>query len=741
MRISVKLKLAAAFGLAIALSGASAYVGIENLAGLNNQLTFLGHTAAKRLQLAEMLNTELQTAINAEKNFILSSTDEEMDKYQALNRKTREDFQHTQEALNALTSDEGKHRLEVLSSDFDRFKAAEDKALALARLNSSNRAHDLMNAQGRQATEEMRTAMAHLRDRLDPRASLAAADLQAQINSVAEAVNSDILSSTTADLTAEEKTLAGQLTELEHRKTSLHDLLTSTEARAAFDQFNDRLEHWEKIIDQAVAINHDAGNIRALEVSVTEVRDAKAGIQKAVDDYVALASEKMDVSLKDAAEQYLSARNLLLTMALATALLSLAAATWIALSVSRGLTNAVGLANAVAIGDLDRQILVSSNDEVSDLINALNAMTANLRTTAQVADEISKGNLTTKATPLSDKDVLGQSLKTMLEKLRQIISDAAAAAGNVSAGSVQLSSGAEQLSEGATEQASSTEEASASMEEMASNIKQNADNAAQTEKIARQSAKDAQSSGDAVSKAVEAMQTIAEKITIVQEIARQTDLLALNAAVEAARAGEHGKGFAVVASEVRKLAERSQSAAAEISGLSSDTVKVAQDAGMMLARLVPDIQRTAELIGEISAACREQDIGADQINQSIQQLDKVTQQNAAASEEISATSEELSAQAKQLQLTIAYFHLDASTDGRTQQQIQPAAHRPAVNFSPVAHLTAPTKTKRATPVAAAAPSAVAKRSKSHKPLNGKGGFGLDLTSGEDEARDTAFERF
>jgi methyl-accepting chemotaxis protein len=220
------------------------------------------------------------------------------------------------------------------------------------------------------------------------------------------------------------------------------------------------------------------------------------------------------------------------------------------------------------------------------------------------------------------------------------------------------------------------------MEQMAANIKQNADNAAQTEKIARQSSADAQASGDAVSRAVTAMQTIAEKITIVQEIARQTDLLALNAAVEAARAGEHGRGFAVVASEVRKLAERSQASAAEIGKMSSETVNAARAAGEMLKRLVPDIRKTAALVTEISAACREQDIGGDQINQAIQQLDKVTQQNASASEEMSATSEQLAAQSEQLQSSIMYFRLTTPAVGAmaasARHVVQPYAARSAL---------------------------------------------------------------
>jgi len=296
-----------------------------------------------------------------------------------------------------------------------------------------------------------------------------------------------------------------------------------------------------------------------------------------------------------------------------------------------------------------------------------------LRKGVQFATSLSKGDLTTKL-DVYQKDELGilaDSLRSMSEHLTDVVGDIRGASDNVASGSEQISSTAQQMSQGATEQAASAEEVSSSMEEMSSNIRQNAENSLQTEKIAMKAANDATEGGKAVSQTVQAMKDIAERITIIEEISRNTDLLALNAAIEAARAGEHGKGFAVVASEVRKLAERSQKAAGEISELSTKSVSVAEEAGKMLEQIVPDIQKTAELVQEISAASNEQNSGADQISKAITQLDQVIQQNASASEEMASMSEELSSQANQLQTTISFFKVDGTLQLEDKRKKKP----------------------------------------------------------------------
>ncbi|MGV1770043.1 methyl-accepting chemotaxis protein [Agrobacterium vitis] len=361
---------------------------------------------------------------------------------------------------------------------------------------------------------------------------------------------------------------------------------------------------------------------------------------------------------------------------------------------------------------------------VSGINGMLDAILLPIGEGNRVLNLVSTGDLTehVEIACEGDHQKMKDAINSLVDNLTAFATGVASAADQVTSGSQALSSTSEQLSQGATEQASAAEEASASMEQMAANIKQTADNASQTEKIARQSAKDAELSGEAVDKAVNAMRTIAEKISIVQEIARQTDLLALNAAVEAARAGEHGKGFAVVASEVRKLAERSQAAAGEISGLSSETVKAATSAGEMLHRLVPDIRKTAELVTEISASCREQDLGASQINEAIQQLDQVTQHNASASEEMSATSEELASQAEELQSSLTFFQTSDNGDAQ--------ARKSRVSIAPV---------RKAAPSAQPVRKPMANRSVAAQQARAKG-FALDLSMGGPDAEDDRFHQ-
>ncbi|MVA24268.1 methyl-accepting chemotaxis protein [Agrobacterium vitis] len=442
---------------------------------------------------------------------------------------------------------------------------------------------------------------------------------------------------------------------------------------------------FRKTDDQIKALTIAGDTAGALKISTNENRKAVNEIDDLLSQVVTLEQSRLRDADAAGDAEYASTRLMLLSLSIAASVIAVMAAVWIVISVTGGINRAVVAVRKVADGDLTEFAQIRSRDEIGDMLQYVN---------------------------------------TMIERLRGVVGDALSASDNVSSGSQQLSSASEQVSQGATEQASSAEEASASMEEMAANIKQNADNAAQTEKIARQSSKDAEASGEAVNRAVGAMRTIAEKISIVQEIARQTDLLALNAAVEAARAGEHGKGFAVVASEVRKLAERSQAAAAEISTLSGQTVQVATEAGEMLTRLVPDIRKTAELISEISAACREQDIGASQINEAIQQLDKVTQQNAGASEEMSATSEELAAQAEELQTSIAFFKVDGA-----------GARKPASQTRAVAARAAPVRTaapaKPRTPMSSQSVAAQQARAK---------GFALDLSMGGPDEEDLDFRQ-
>jgi methyl-accepting chemotaxis protein len=334
----------------------------------------------------------------------------------------------------------------------------------------------------------------------------------------------------------------------------------------------------------------------------------------------------------------------------------------------------VRFAEEIALGDLSLDFTPGEKDVLG---KALVKMIDNLRHMADDIEKIAGGDLTVKIRVHSEKDAFGLALSAMVEKVKAIIHDVRMAADQVAAGSQELSGSSQQVSQGASEQAAAVEEISSAMEELASTVSQTADHARQTAAISTKAAADAVEGGKAVEETVVAMQHIAEKIELIEEIARQTNLLALNAAIEAARAGEHGKGFAVVAAEVRKLAERSQHSAQEIKGVASASVATASGAGRLINEIVPQIQKTAELVHEIDAASNEQARGIDENARAIQQFDQVIQANSAAAEEMASTSEQLTAQAAQLQESISFFKVDGEGSPRPQGRPMSVTASPA----------------------------------------------------------------
>ncbi|AMV71742.1 hypothetical protein JCM30471_01960 [Desulfuromonas carbonis] len=433
---------------------------------------------------------------------------------------------------------------------------------------------------------------------------------------------------------------------------------------------NTYLMGFDKLVASDVELDNQLASMEILANQILELSEAN---DVAAGDYADKTSEAISLS---------ASNSILLVWAVSilSALTAFIFAFFFARSISKPIAKGVALAEEIAKGDFSTRLNLQRADEIGQLSVSLDNMADSLARQADVAEEIAKGNLTVEVELASEKDQLGTALKNMVQILNDVLGQVSASTDNVSSGSQAMSAASEEMSQGASEQAAAAEEASSSIEQMTANIRQNADNALQTEKIAIKAAQDARDGGAAVAETTMAMKEIANKIMIIEEIARQTNLLALNAAIEAARAGEHGKGFAVVAAEVRKLAERSQVAAGEISTLSVSSVEVAEKAASLLDVIVPNIQKTAELVQEISAASKEQDSGAEQINKAIQQLDLVIQQNASASEEMASTAEELSSQAEQLQEMIAFFqvagggkmrvHKDASAGGKGKVKAQ-----------------------------------------------------------------------
>jgi methyl-accepting chemotaxis protein len=410
----------------------------------------------------------------------------------------------------------------------------------------------------------------------------------------------------------------------------------------------DAHREWDRLLESGLAADDPA--VRAAVERTDAVGKRAATLVQPVENPVLALQENVARQVASAQTEARADADRTLAIILAVAVAGTALAVLVAIllrgSILLPLRHAIALAEKVAQGDLRERVQVTRGDEAGQLQAAM---------------------------------------RDMVERLSQVIGDVRSGGDALRAAAGQVAATALALSEGTGQQAASVEETTSSLEEMNASITQNAENSRQTEGIAAQAARTAEESGKAVEQSVGAMRSIAERISIVEEIAYQTNLLALNAAIEAARAGEHGKGFAVVATEVRRLAERAQRSAKEIGELAGSSMQVAERSGKLLVELVPSIRKTADLVQEVSAASREQSTGVGQVSKAMSAVDDVTQRNASAAEELSSTAEQMSAQVEALQGVIGFFQVEGSGEKAAPRPV-PAAPLPAGAARPGARM-------------------------------------------------------
>ncbi|WP_192847116.1 methyl-accepting chemotaxis protein [Aureimonas sp. AU4] len=626
MRLSIKTKLAGTFGGVLLMLAASGYLGISSLGSANETMKGFAEGPFTRAIHLGGIAKQVET-MGRSLNALVMVTDPALkaDRRKTIDEtyaKTKADLNDYRDAVRSTDTGAADATGEVLKQ-LDAWRETADRAMALSDQNSNANGVRLNVEKGQPLGDQLLDHLNATRQKMLPNGTdgpvrTINGDLQVALQTLRYLTIAAIADTDTGRLEASRPLFETTLASIRQRFADYRAAGAATPLAEEINRTAAESRNALDVLDQIFALGLANADAKAVDIAINEVRPLTLAINAKVADLVA-SEAKVASAMRAATEAtYLSTRNALIAVLILALVAGSAAASWIAFSIARGVSRAVRLADAIGAGDVSQQVEAKGSDEIGTLLRSMNAMSV---------------------------------------KLSQIVSDVIGSAAQVAAGSRQSAATAEQLSSGSTEQAAASEETSAAVEEMSGNVRQNADNAAQAERTAVRARALAEDVAGATSQAVASMGEVAEKVRLVQEIARQTDLLALNAAIEAARAGSHGKGFAVVASEVRKLAERAQAAAVEIGTLSAGTLDTATGAGRKMAELLPAIQQTTELVAEISAACREQSIGIEQINQAVVQLDQVTQANAGAATEMTATAEALSGEATSLNERAAFFRL------------------------------------------------------------------------------------